>query len=115
MTATVTAGTSQVVALRSRAGVALIAATVLASGVASYDANVVKVAVPAIGRAFGVSVTALQWTLTSYLITVGGLCVAAALVTALFVSNANQTGHRILARAPEVACAKPISTQEVTS
>jgi EmrB/QacA subfamily drug resistance transporter len=74
MTATVTVtGTSKVVALRSRTGVALIAATVLASGVASYDANVVKVAVPAIGRGFGVSVTALQWTLTSYLITVAAL------------------------------------------
>ena len=38
------------VALRSVTGVALIAATVLASGVTSVDANVVKVAVPAIGR-----------------------------------------------------------------
>src|SRR4051794_14180894 len=33
-------------------GVALIAGTVLASGVASYDASVVTVAVPAIGRRF---------------------------------------------------------------
>jgi EmrB/QacA subfamily drug resistance transporter len=60
-------------ALRSRTGIALIAATVLASGVASYDANVVKVAVPAIGRSLGAGVTALQWTLTSYLITVAAL------------------------------------------
>ena len=44
---------SPLVALRSRTGAALIAATVLASGVASYDANVIKVAVPAIGRSLG--------------------------------------------------------------
>ena len=40
-------------ALRSPTGIALIAATVLASGVASYDAYVVNVAVPAIDRHFG--------------------------------------------------------------
>ena len=38
------------VALRSATGATLIAATVLASMVASLDANVIKVAVPAIGR-----------------------------------------------------------------
>ena len=37
------------VALRSGTGIALIAATVLASMVASIDANVIKVAIPAIG------------------------------------------------------------------
>src|SRR3954454_13918110 len=56
--------------LRSRTGYALIAATVLSSGVASYDAYVVNVAVPTIGRHFGASVTALQWTLDSYLLSV---------------------------------------------
>jgi EmrB/QacA subfamily drug resistance transporter len=61
------------VPLRSRTGVALIAGTVLASGVASYDANVVKVAVPAIGHSLAASVAALQWTLTAYLITVAAL------------------------------------------
>ncbi len=64
---------SQLVALRSRTGAALIAATVLASGVTSYDANVIKVAVPAIGRSLGAGVTTLQWTLTSYLLTVAAL------------------------------------------
>jgi EmrB/QacA subfamily drug resistance transporter len=66
-------GRAPLVALRSPTGVALIAATVLASGVASYDANVVKVAVPAIGRSLGAGVVALQWTLTAYLITVAAL------------------------------------------
>jgi EmrB/QacA subfamily drug resistance transporter len=63
--------------LRSRRGVALVAATVLASGVGSYDAYVVNVAVPAIGRELHGSVAAVQWTLTSYLLTVGGLLLLA--------------------------------------
>src|SRR3954451_6272338 len=63
--------------LRSRTGYALIAATVLSSGVASYDAYVVNVAVPAIGRHFDASVTALQWTLTSYLLSVAALLLLA--------------------------------------
>lgn len=63
--------------LRSRTGYALIAATVLASGVASYDAYVVNVAVPAIGQHFGAGVTAVQWTLTSYLLSVAALLLLA--------------------------------------
>src|SRR4051812_45059165 len=60
-------------ALRSPAGIALIAATVLASGVGAYDAYVVNVAVPAIGRHFDASVSAIQWTVTSYLLSVAAL------------------------------------------
>src|SRR3954452_18692333 len=63
--------------LRSPTGVALIAATVLASGVASYDAFVVNVAVPAIGRRFDAGVAAIQWTLTSYLLAVAALLLIA--------------------------------------
>jgi EmrB/QacA subfamily drug resistance transporter len=63
--------------LRSATGIALIAATVLASGVASYDAYVVNVAVPAIDRHFDASVTAIQWTLTSYLLAVAALLLVA--------------------------------------
>ncbi len=59
--------------LRSSTGVAVIVATVLASAVASLDANVVKVAIPAIGRNFSANVSALQWTLTSYLLVVAAL------------------------------------------
>jgi EmrB/QacA subfamily drug resistance transporter len=61
------------VALRSTTGAAIIAATALASMVGFLDANVVNVAVPAIGRDLGASVTALQWTLSSYLVTVAAL------------------------------------------
>src|SRR5215208_564564 len=63
--------------LRSATGAALIAATVFASGVASYDAYVVNVAVPAITRHFGAGVAAIQWTLTSYLLAVAALLLIA--------------------------------------
>jgi EmrB/QacA subfamily drug resistance transporter len=65
------------VALRSGTGIALIAGTVLASATASVDANVIKVAVPAIGRSLGASVSALQWTLTGYLLAVAALLLLA--------------------------------------
>ena len=61
------------IGLRSATGAALIAATVLASAVGTLDANVVKVAVPAIGRGLHANVGALQWTLTGYLLTVAAL------------------------------------------
>ena len=63
--------------LRSSTGAALIAATVLASGITSYNASVVNVAVPAIGRHFDASVAAIQWTLTSYLLAVAALLLVA--------------------------------------
>jgi EmrB/QacA subfamily drug resistance transporter len=63
--------------LRSATGAVLIAATVLASGITSYNASVVNVAVPAIGRHFGASVAAIQWTLTSYLLAVAALLLVA--------------------------------------
>ncbi len=70
-------GPAALAALRSPTGVALIVGTFLASMVAFLDANVVNVAIPAIGGHFGASVTALQWTLTSYLLTAAGLLLIA--------------------------------------
>lgn len=64
-------------ALRSGTGAALITATVLASAVTAVDANVIKVAVPAIGRSLHIGTAALQWTLTSYLLTVAALLLLA--------------------------------------
>ncbi len=61
------------VTLRSGAGVALIAATVLASSVAFLDAVVVNVAVPAIGRGLDASVSGVQWVVTGYLLTAAAL------------------------------------------
>ena len=65
------------VELRSRAGTALIAATVLASLVAFFDASVVNVAVPAIGRDLAASVTGVQWVVTGYLLTAAALLLLA--------------------------------------
>jgi EmrB/QacA subfamily drug resistance transporter len=66
-------GDATLVALRSPAGVAVIATTVLASMVGFLDASVVNVAVPAIERDLGASVSAVQWTLTGYLVAVASL------------------------------------------
>ena len=54
------ASDSSLIALRSAAGAMLIAASGFASMVASLDANVIKVAVPAIGCSLDASVTELQ-------------------------------------------------------
>jgi EmrB/QacA subfamily drug resistance transporter len=67
----------QLIELRSSTGIALMTATVLASAVAALDANVVKIAIPAIGRDLGAGVSALQWTLTSYLLVVAALLLLA--------------------------------------
>ena len=61
------------VLLRSGAGAALIATTVLASTVGFLNASAVNVAVPAIGRSLHASVANLQWVLTGYLVTVAAL------------------------------------------
>jgi EmrB/QacA subfamily drug resistance transporter len=47
----------------------VIAACVLGSGIASLDATVVGIALPAIGRTFGVGVGTLQWVVTGYTLT----------------------------------------------
>jgi EmrB/QacA subfamily drug resistance transporter len=65
------------VALRSRAGVALVAATVLGSMVAFLDAYVVNVAVPAISEGLDASVTGVQWVITGYLLTAAALLLPA--------------------------------------
>jgi MFS family permease len=59
--------------LRSATGVALVAATVFASMIGFLDAYMINVAVPAIGRDLNADVSALQWVLTGYLVTVAAL------------------------------------------
>jgi EmrB/QacA subfamily drug resistance transporter len=66
-------GGTPLVALRSTAGVAVVAATVLSSMVGFLDANVINVAVPAIGRDLHAAVSPLQWILTGYLLTAAAL------------------------------------------
>lgn len=57
----------------STAGRRVLAAAVLASAMASIDATVVGVALPAIGRDFGSSFSALQWVVNGYTLTLGAL------------------------------------------
>ncbi|MCU1614747.1 MAG: putative transrane efflux protein, partial [Frankiales bacterium] len=58
---------------RSPTGRWVLAAAVLGSGVAGLDATVVGIALPAIGKDFGVGVDALQWVSTAYTLTLAGL------------------------------------------
>jgi EmrB/QacA subfamily drug resistance transporter len=55
------------------AGRWVIAAAVLGSGVAALDSTIVNIALPVIGREFGVGVADLQWVATGYLLTLAGL------------------------------------------
>ncbi len=48
-------------------------ATVLGSAIASIDATVVGIALPAIGRDFSTSLATLQWVVTAYTLTLAGL------------------------------------------
>jgi EmrB/QacA subfamily drug resistance transporter len=63
------------VRLSSPRGRWVLAATVLASGVAFLDGTVVNVALPSIGRSLHVGVSGLQWVLDGYLLTMGSLIV----------------------------------------
>jgi EmrB/QacA subfamily drug resistance transporter len=51
----------------------VLAATVLGSAIASIDATVVGIALPAIGRDFNTGLAALQWVVTAYTLTLAGL------------------------------------------
>ena len=59
--------------LASRRGRAVLTATVAASAMGQLDATVVNVALPHIGADFGVDVSALQWVLTGYLVSLASL------------------------------------------
>src|SRR5690349_9431580 len=47
----------------------VLVATVLGSGIASLDATVVNIALPAIGRGLDATLAGLQWTLNGYTLT----------------------------------------------
>src|SRR5450755_3121473 len=53
----------------SVAGRWVVAITVLGSGIAALDATVVNIALPTIGRDFHTGIAALQWVMTSYILT----------------------------------------------
>ncbi|WP_250006636.1 MFS transporter [Actinoplanes sp. M2I2] len=93
------------VALRSPAGVALVAATVLASMVGFVDAYMINVAVPAIGRDLPASVDELQWVLTGYLITVASLLLLAGALADHFGRKRVLVAGLLVMLAASVACA----------
>jgi EmrB/QacA subfamily drug resistance transporter len=55
----------------------VLAATVLGSAIASIDATVVGIALPAIGRDFHAGLPDLQWVVTAYTLTLAGLLLVA--------------------------------------
>ena len=58
-----------VLAYSSAPGRWVVAITVLGSGIAALDATVVNIALPTIGRDFHTGIAALQWVMTSYILT----------------------------------------------
>ena len=63
----------QPLALGTAPGRWLVVVTVLASGMAFLDATAVQVALPSIGRDLDASLSGLQWTITSYTLTLASL------------------------------------------
>lgn len=61
------------VVLRSAGGRWILTATIMGSGMAQLDATIVNVAVPRIGANLGAGLTALQWVLNAYTLTLSGL------------------------------------------
>lgn len=61
----------------SRSGRWVLLATVLGSAMASIDATVVGIALPAVGRDFRTGLATLQWVVTGYTVTLAGLLLVA--------------------------------------
>ena len=70
-------GPRELIRYRSAQGRWVVAAMILGSSVAGIDSTVVAVALPAIGRSLGASFQALQWTVTSYTLTLASLILLA--------------------------------------
>ena len=67
----------ELLSYRSAQGRWVVAAMVLGSSVAGIDSTVVAVALPAIGRNLHVGFQDLQWTVTSYTLTLASLILLA--------------------------------------
>src|SRR6266568_859373 len=61
------------ITLSSATGRWIVLACVLGSGIAGIDSTVVNIALPDIGRDLHVGFAALQWTITSYTLTLAAL------------------------------------------
>ncbi|XVV16355.1 DHA2 family efflux MFS transporter permease subunit [Actinoplanes sp. CA-131856] len=93
------------IALRSPAGRALIATTVLASAVGFIDAYMINVAIPAIGKDLGASVSELQWVLTGYLVTVASLLLLSGALADHFGRRRLLAAGLLVMLAASLACA----------
>src|SRR5712671_7537767 len=71
------AGQRGLLRYRSAQGRWVVAAMILGSSVAGIDSTVVAVALPAIGRNLHVGFQGLQWTVTSYTLTLASLILLA--------------------------------------
>jgi MFS family permease len=71
------AGPGELLRYRSAQGRWVVTAMILGSSVAGIDSTVVVVALPAIGRNLDASFQALQWTVTSYTLTLAALILLA--------------------------------------
>jgi EmrB/QacA subfamily drug resistance transporter len=70
---TTTAAAPDLVTLREARGRWVLFAAVLGSSMAMLDATVVNVALPALGREFGGTLSGLQWTVNGYTLTLASL------------------------------------------
>src|ERR1700739_1185156 len=70
-------GPGELLRYRSAQGRWVVAAMILGSSVAGIDSTVVAVALPAIGRNLHAGFQALQWTVTSYTLTLASLILLA--------------------------------------
>ena len=76
-TASPAAPAQDVLRYASAQGRWVLLATVLGSAMASIDATVVGIALPAIGADFHASLSTLQWVVTAYTLTLAGLLLLA--------------------------------------
>jgi EmrB/QacA subfamily drug resistance transporter len=77
LTTTDSSGLRELLGYRSAQGRWVLAAMILGSSVAGIDSTVVAVALPAIGRSLHVGFQDLQWTVTSYTLTLASLILLA--------------------------------------
>src|SRR3954451_20007209 len=96
-------------ALRSATGLALIAATVLASTVGFLNAYMINVAVPAIAVDLHATVSELQWVLTGYLVTVAALLLLSGALADRFGRRRGFAGGLGVVVAASVLCGVPAS------
>src|SRR6201984_1741691 len=75
-------GPRELLAYRSAQGRWVVAAMIMGSSVAGIDSTVVAVALPSIGRNLDASFQSLQWTVTSYTLTLASLILLAGSLSA---------------------------------